>query len=185
MTVPSEPHDRGDERSPQLQAFEAQLAALRPRDDRLKRDRLMYLAGQASGRADVDATTRPHRSRWAIPASIGAASGALAVSLLMAFAPLSLPMNPGGTGTPDAPIAMVATGDLPALASTTEWRIQMLLQPSVWADASLSTAGVVRMGEARRSVDPVVDLEPRDARPPFTSRSVNEALQTLAPADRS
>jgi hypothetical protein len=54
-----------------LKAFEADLAALQPRADRLDRDRLMFLAGQAAaarGNAAAAARTR----RWAWPAALAA-----------------------------------------------------------------------------------------------------------------
>ena len=40
MSKPEDPHE--------LKSFEAKLAALVPRDDRLDRERLAFLAGQAS-----------------------------------------------------------------------------------------------------------------------------------------
>jgi hypothetical protein len=44
----SKPEDQNE-----LKAFEAKLAALTPRDDRLDRERLIFLAGQASVTADA------------------------------------------------------------------------------------------------------------------------------------
>jgi hypothetical protein len=45
--------------SHELQSFEARLAKLSPRDDRLDRERLIFLAGQASITAANDATSLP------------------------------------------------------------------------------------------------------------------------------
>lgn len=62
-------------------AFEADLAALRPRSDQIDRDRLMYLAGQAT------ATPRRPRSRWiAAWATTVAASAAIGVVLTLVLA---------------------------------------------------------------------------------------------------
>lgn len=73
-----------------LKALEAVLASLAPRTDRLDRDRLMFLAGQASvhkaataGRADVLALA-PQAPRWAWPAAFSAMT-ALAASLFVAL----------------------------------------------------------------------------------------------------
>lgn len=104
MTTPAEPNDRGAERSPQLQAFEAQLAALRPREDRIDRERLMYLAGQAS--AECGARTPPTKAgRWAWPASWGAVAGAAAALLVMTTLP-STASPDKSRETMNAPIAV-------------------------------------------------------------------------------
>lgn len=87
MTHKSRRGDGPEERrEPDVQALEARLAALRPREDRLDRDRLMYLAGQAS--AACDACTPPTKAgRWAWPASWGAVAGAAAALLVMTTLP--------------------------------------------------------------------------------------------------
>ncbi|NLS94132.1 MAG: hypothetical protein GXX96_18385 [Planctomycetaceae bacterium] len=68
------------ELSAELQAFEAQLAAILPSTGRLERDRLMFEAGKAAAEAEQ---MRPSASmpRWAWPA-ISTASTASAVFLL-------------------------------------------------------------------------------------------------------
>jgi len=63
-----------------LKALEAALAALVPRGDRLDRDRLMFLAGQAAG-----SQPRAARHRWAWPAAFSAMTAA-AASLLVIVA---------------------------------------------------------------------------------------------------
>src|SRR5215213_6931081 len=72
----------GDPRMPQeLIAFEAQISALRPREDRLDRERLMFLAGQASA-----AGSREHRSArrpWVWPAAFGAMTAAAAMLMVL------------------------------------------------------------------------------------------------------
>ena len=86
---------REEDRVPDLKDIEAALASLAPRGDRIDRDRLMFLAGQASvgGRTgDVPTTSvgmapgvAPRvapRGRWAWPASLAAVS-ALAATLLV------------------------------------------------------------------------------------------------------
>jgi hypothetical protein len=68
----------------ELQAIEAALAQLRPRTDQLKRDRLLFLAGQASV---VDRGARSARDRslhWFWPTSSAAMTG-VAAALLVAL----------------------------------------------------------------------------------------------------
>jgi hypothetical protein len=77
--TPINPAHQSDDHAdwrPDLKAIEAQLAALRPREDGLDRERLMFLAGQASVRRP-ELTAR----RWAWPASFAAMTAA-AVLLL-------------------------------------------------------------------------------------------------------
>ncbi len=65
------------DRQDDLTAFEAALAALKPRGNAINRDRLMFLAGQASG-----SSTQPRR--WGWPAAFGAMT-TVAASLLTAL----------------------------------------------------------------------------------------------------
>jgi len=66
-----------------LKEIEAALASLVPRGDRLSRDRLMFLAGQASvARRGQDGAVRA--ARWAWPSAFAAMS-AVAASLLVAL----------------------------------------------------------------------------------------------------
>jgi hypothetical protein len=69
-----------EELRPDLKSLEAELALLCPRTDRLSRDRLMFLAGQASaaGRA---VGRKPFGAAWGWPAALGALTAA-AASLL-------------------------------------------------------------------------------------------------------
>lgn len=66
---------------PELTAIEAVLASLAPRTDRLNRERLMFLAGQAS------AAARPERcrawTRWLWPAAFSAMTAVAAMLLVM------------------------------------------------------------------------------------------------------
>ena len=55
--------------SPELQAIEAQWSRLRPRADRIDRDRLMFLAGQASVAGRVDQSRPARLATWFWPAS--------------------------------------------------------------------------------------------------------------------
>ena len=75
---------------PGLEAVEAELASLRPRDDRLDRERLIFLAGQASvgGRS---AARRLVAARWAWP---GACAGMTAVAATLLVALLLRPEPP-------------------------------------------------------------------------------------------
>jgi hypothetical protein len=96
-----EVNDPAGELSPELKALEAQLAALRPSSARIDRDRLMFLAGQASPQspqspfaprkwrafAERKATLRSFAERKATlwsHAAAGAISAAVAVALTVA-----------------------------------------------------------------------------------------------------
>jgi hypothetical protein len=73
------------ELSCRLKAVEADLALLRPREDRLDRQRLIFLAGQASV-SEAGHRQRTSFQRWAWPASFGAmtaVAGSLLVLLLV------------------------------------------------------------------------------------------------------
>jgi hypothetical protein len=181
MTAPNEPEpqDRGPERSPQLQAFEAQLAALAPRDDRLDRDRLMYMAGQASVAEARE--PRHERQRWAWPASLGAFAGAAAASLAIFVA------RP-------APIAQVITAAtpqprqteaIPALSSN-HWVRVVAADVAMLRDLSsdrLLTAGMT-LRPAQRALAVAAPPEPAGdtpaaalvPQPRLTTRSFGELL---------
>src|SRR5882672_8018547 len=92
--------NRGDDEvdpapSADLQALEARLAALRPREDRLSRERLMFLAGQASvgqrGLAhfakspeqNAPVTLSGRRRPWAWPAAFSGMTAAAAALLVV------------------------------------------------------------------------------------------------------
>jgi hypothetical protein len=68
---------------PELKAIEAELASLRPRTDRLDRERLIFLAGQQSV-VGGQISTAKHAGRWAWPAAFSAMT-AVAASLLVAL----------------------------------------------------------------------------------------------------
>lgn len=88
MSLPRDPEEQKPQRSPQVQAFEAQLAALRPREDRLDRERLMFLAGQASVGSHPTLRLGQQR-RWAWPASLGAVvGGAVAAAVMLLLRPV-------------------------------------------------------------------------------------------------
>jgi len=70
---------------PELKATEAKLAMLIPRDDRLQRDRLIFLAGQASVRGGVD-RQKKHLARWVWPTSLAAMTTVAAALLVMLLA---------------------------------------------------------------------------------------------------
>ncbi len=73
------------ELSPELKPFEAQLSALDPRDDRLNRERLMFLAGQAiAGTKDEQPKfLRMNLERRAWPAAFAAMTAVAATLLVM------------------------------------------------------------------------------------------------------
>jgi hypothetical protein len=79
---------REQDRREDLTAFEAALAALRPRDDVLDRDRLMFLAGQVSVQssdAGAVGSRGSRRHRWGWPAAFGAMT-TIAAGLLVTLA---------------------------------------------------------------------------------------------------
>jgi hypothetical protein len=74
----------------ELKSLEARLASLTPRPDRLDRDRLMFLAGQA---ALVTPTTE-RRSNLAWPAAFAAMSAVAATLLVMLISRPEVDMSP-------------------------------------------------------------------------------------------
>jgi hypothetical protein len=79
------------ELSPELQAFEAQLASLLPSTGRLERDRLMFEAGKAAAEAERKRPT--FAARWARSASsilITAAATFLLTSFVLQPAPVAV-----------------------------------------------------------------------------------------------
>jgi hypothetical protein len=96
----------GDLRMPQeLIAFEAQISALRPREDRLDRERLMFLAGHASARESHEPIVATRR--WAWPAAFGAMTAAAAVLLVLAIRPDSNIGGPENLSAPDRDVTSV------------------------------------------------------------------------------
>jgi len=73
-----------EELAPELKALEAELAALCPRTDRLSRDRLMFLAGQASVAAKASGRA-PFGAAWGWPAALAAMTAAAASLLGILF----------------------------------------------------------------------------------------------------
>ena len=70
--------------SSELQALEAAWAQLQPRTAQIDRDRLLFLAGQASVTGDGSHSTRVRFLRWYWPASSVAMTG-VAAALLCAL----------------------------------------------------------------------------------------------------
>jgi hypothetical protein len=81
QSAPGARRPADEELPPGLKSFEAALAALSPRADRLDRQRLMFLAGQASASAGGARPPSP-RGGWAWPVAL-AAMTTLAGSLLV------------------------------------------------------------------------------------------------------
>jgi hypothetical protein len=67
---------------PELKAIEAELALLRPRTDRLDRERLIFLAGQQSVAGGHLSATK-HARRWGWPAAFAAMTAVAATLLVM------------------------------------------------------------------------------------------------------
>ena len=98
----------GPELSNELKRFAEDLSRLRPRDDRLDRERLAFLAGQASISANT-VKSRPRVGGWqrhpAWPAAFAAMS-ALAATLLIMLA-----TRPASTEPPASGVGRIAAAD--------------------------------------------------------------------------
>ncbi len=90
-------HDDGN-LSADLKSFEARLKNLLPRDDRLHRDRLIFLAGRASLESDHERVSLARSARRRNAWSAILASLATAAVLLLAFF-LSQPKSETGSAT--------------------------------------------------------------------------------------
>lgn len=180
MTTPAEPHDRGAERSPQLQALEAQLAALRPREDRLDRERLMYLAGQASVGGVVAPRLHEPR-RWAWPASLGALAGAAAAAVAILLA-RPVPTTDVVSATPPVPRQVDVVVEPPG----GDWARGVAADLTVLRDLNgdrLLTAGMalrpaprVLVAAVRQEPTGEIPAEAPAPQPRLTTRSVGELL---------
>ncbi len=92
------------EEDKELKLLEAQLAALRPRTDRLDRDRLMYLAGRESALSHGSRAQRlaGRAARWAWPSMTAALTAVSAVLAVLLFTRpnvpriVVIPIAPGG-----------------------------------------------------------------------------------------
>jgi hypothetical protein len=98
-----------------LSEFEAALGALVPRAERLDRERLMFLAGQASVELQNSqpGTTRQSRARWAWPAACTTMTGiaaALLVALTIRPAPQVVERIVTVPAAPQEPVAAVVQG---------------------------------------------------------------------------
>jgi hypothetical protein len=71
--------------SPELQAIEAEWARLRPRTDRIDRDRLMFLAGQASVAEQAELPRSSRLRVWFWPTSFAGMTAVAAVLFAMVF----------------------------------------------------------------------------------------------------
>ena len=187
MTNSSPDGDSDAERSPHLQALEARLSALRPREDRLDRERLMYLAGQASAQM-VARTPAAAATRWAWPASIGAVAGAAATILAMAmFAPAGPPQEFRGVANkPQPSTPSPAANETRPLLANDPWNSDEFHAASS-LDGRLHPAAIRqspldRWLDSGRQVDfgdvsATTDQNAMPAERPLTSRSYESALQ--------
>lgn len=74
-----------EELPPELKAIEAELAELAPREDRLDRERLVFLAGRASA-SPGDTEPRAELRRWAWPTAFAGMTAIAAGLLVMVLA---------------------------------------------------------------------------------------------------
>lgn len=131
-----------------LNAFEAELASLSPQTDRLDRQRLMFLAGQASvavGRGRSAVRSR----RWAWPAAFATmttAAATLMVMLLLRPEPpvvfVEVPVEPAGgqareaDHAPESPVR--DDGPAEPLPSPPEPSFQRIQEPGLLASLGLN-----------------------------------------------
>jgi hypothetical protein len=112
-------HSGQPDLTPDLKAVESDLAMLRPRKDRLDRERLVFLAGQASvgGAAGHPGT---HLHRWAWPASFASMTAVAAALLTLLLARPEPPVIERIVYTAAQPgpgDAVALTGDAPGTSS--------------------------------------------------------------------
>jgi hypothetical protein len=157
-------------------ALEARLAELRPREDRLDRDRLMFLAGQASvdgGKAQTSAGRR-----WAWPASFAGMSAVAAALLAMLLSdvrndqlhrPLADSNLTVGANELDFEYPMWRPDAEPAHGHLfgSLYRAGMPLDEldSLYAETELP-----------QSLPPTQDIIPLDASPKLSARSLDQVL---------
>ena len=165
-----------DELPPDLKATEAQLAMLAPRNDRLDREKLIFLAGQASV---ATSNQRGGRSGgWAWPASLAAMTTAAAALLAMLLVrpspqivervrivevPVERPSQEGGTAgaereVPESPrpepvsepigAATLASADLGS-----DWLSRFDTRGSRWRSAYLQAFDQVLASQIDPSMD--------------------------------
>jgi hypothetical protein len=178
------------ERPNDLNAFEAALAALVPRSDRLDRDRLMFLAGQAAVGAGGARVGRP---RWGWPAAFGLMT-AIAAGLLLAL--LARPPRSdeqiaerGGEAPASLPAAALAGDDLSAPQQLAEPSSGWM--PAGWAwfaedPSSLSPSASMRLRELASAREPdsgsapgvtaATEERPAAQSPPRTQRELLDEL---------
>lgn len=153
-----------------LAALEAALASLAPRADRLDRDRLMFLAGQARAALPPSAASAgvsPHLRIWQ---AAFVAMTAVAASLLVTLvtqpgpqvverlvpvapepnAPRLIPADHEPAPLPDGPEPVLVAGSNNGLESAPAWPWEPLLGGrSDWRQRQLAHAGLSRVAYAR------------------------------------
>ena len=197
----SEPENREAGIPPELKALEADLATLRPRSDRLDRDRLMFLAGQASAGRPVPPRRNGVR-RIAAWAATMAATAAAAVALTLVLGHPSprgverVVYVPAATVSPHQvagapPIANSAAASPHALASTPEEDSPLLVGGLVgWTRLGPLLPGRTRIpARGRTSIDEPSqaaagiaipgDGPPRAASPVLSRGSLNGLLKDI------
>jgi len=162
-----------EERSEDLKALEAALAALVPRVEGFDRERVIFEAGRAAAIAEMERgqahgmqpvgfeAARTRRRRWAWPAAFSAMT-AVAATLLVALMTrpeprvASRPVEPRGPAPIGVPPAEPVAGP-PAQAPTDayDWRLReraLLHGIDLWADPAVPQASRVEMARAPSSV---------------------------------
>jgi hypothetical protein len=178
MSAEKRKEDLGREDTEGLKAFEAALAALAPRADRIDRDRLMFLAGQQSrpqsrvGQAQRSPTN--YSTAWKWPAAFSAMTTvAAALAILLAIRPAAPQAAGGGStniaGNESAPPAVQASNiNEPPAWTGVDREANEKLQPapplltllqSVWkpGDAGSAAAEMPARGEAQLSYRALLD----------------------------
>jgi hypothetical protein len=167
--------------SSELQSFEAALAQLRPSPAAIERDRLMFLAGQASARRAVTTAQRNILPGWFWPASSAVMTGVAAALLFMLA--MRTPVigeretHQSGAVASDAPAQEFV--ETPRVASSLAWRKRLtdeLLSYDAVANAGADMPGAPSWDAdeeiiSARSFKQLLDEEGDVRRPPRASNS--------------
>jgi hypothetical protein len=178
-------HGSAQKRSIELQSFEARLAQLSPRGDRLDRERLIFLAGQASvanedfGRLPAGPDWRRHAGWPAAFATMSAVAATLLVMLIMRPA-----------GTTDLATSLRDLKSTDRIVTSPE----AMKSRAKDVDPSILSARDAQFGDvedllAARSQERAAwsEADDRNTRPltPSAWQEISEEMQPLAPSPES
>jgi hypothetical protein len=169
---PHNGHDGDQRHGPEIQALEARLAALRPREDRLNRERLMFLAGQASVTREGKPIDHGF-TRWGKPAMLVAA-GAAAAWLIMSSVSLDSTRHTTTGGNNDLAESpnLASNSDAREGATQIEGRLYAVMPVDAYEALVSPEEHVSSYGEVFRTHDPA----PIGPRRPLMIRSFDDVM---------